>query len=89
MHTDERFRLLLTATPETLATVDAALKGRVETSQPSLRLYTQTQAAAAIGCSRQTIWRAIRDGHLRTVTVREGSRRIPETELLRFTGAKR
>ena len=85
MSTEERIRALFTATPDTLAAVDKALAGRQETERPtSLRLFRMGQAAKETGCSRVTLWRAIRDGRLRAVEVRKGSFRIPEAELRRL-----
>lgn len=84
MQTDERFKLLLAATPEQLARVDAALVGRSGPAPRSLRLLRMSEAASETGISRTTLWRAVREGRLRTVEIREGSRRIPEAELRRF-----
>jgi len=88
MQTEERFKLLLTAPPDTLAAVDAALAGKKpDTERPSLRLLRMGEAASETGLSRCTLWRAIKDGRLRAVEVRRGSHRIPESELRRFVGA--
>ena len=83
MDTNDRFKKLLEANPEQLAAVDAALTGSA-TPRPSFRLYRIADAARLTGISRVTIWRSLREGRLKAVTIREGSRRIPETELLRF-----
>ena len=88
MQIEERFTLLLTATPEQLAAVDAALAGRPEIERPSLRLYRMGEAAKETGISRTTLWRAIREKRLRAVEIREGSFRIPEDALRRFVGAE-
>jgi len=83
--TEDRFRLLLTATPEQLAAVDRALS--TEDPNPDrtpLRLLRMGEAARETGLSRTTLWRAIGEGRLQTVEVRRGSRRIPEAELRRF-----
>ena len=88
MQTEERFKLLLTATPDQLAAVDAALAGKKEPERPaSLRLYRMGDAATATKLSRCTLWRAIRDGRLKAVEIRKGSFRIPECELRKFVGA--
>ena len=85
MQTEERFKLLLTATPDVLAAVDSALAGKPEPERPaSLRLLRMGEAAAATGLSRTTLWRAIRDNRLRAVEVRRGSHRVSEAELRRF-----
>jgi excisionase family DNA binding protein len=89
MQVEERLRALLSANPDTLAAIDAALAGRKpEMERPaSLRLLRMGDAARETGLSRCTLWRAIQDGRLRVVEVRKGSRRIPEAELRRFVGA--
>ena len=84
MQTNERLKLLLEATPDQIAAVDAALVGRPEPAARSLRLFRMSEAAAETGISRTTLWRAVQEGRLRTVEIREGSRRIPEAELRRF-----
>jgi predicted DNA-binding transcriptional regulator AlpA len=50
----------------------------------SLRLFRMGDAARETGLSRSTLWRAIRDGRLKTVEVRRGSHRMAEAELRRF-----
>lgn len=86
MQTEERLKLLLSATPDTLAAIDAALGGKKPvTERPaSLRLLRMGQAASETGLSRCTLWRACKEGRLRAVEVRRGSHRIPESELRRF-----
>ena len=87
MSNEDRIKALFNATPEQLAAVDAALAGRQEPGRPaSMRLFRMGDAARETGLSRCTLWRAIRDGRLRTVEVRRGSHRIPEAELRRFVG---
>lgn len=68
-----------------LENVAAALAGKPEPERPaSMRLLKMGEAARETGLSRTTLWRAVRDNRLRAVEVRRGSRRISETELLRF-----
>ncbi len=87
MKTEERFKLLLGATSDTLAAVDKALAGQIEPERPtSLRLLRMGEAAKETNLSRCTIWRSVRDGRLRAVEIRKGSFRIPEAELIRFCG---
>lgn len=63
----------------------AILAGRSEPDErPNMRLMRMGQAARETGLSRVTLWRAIREGRLRSVEVRAGSRRVPEAELRRF-----
>lgn len=81
MKPEERLRLLLTATPVQLASVDSALAGQYPSAQHSMRLLRIGEAAKMTGLSRVTLWRLCREGHLRTVKVRKGSHRIPESVL--------
>lgn len=83
MQIEERIRKLFGATPEQLAGVDAALDGAAA-PRPSFKLYRISDAARMTGLSRVTVWRAIQEGRLNAVEIREGSRRIPEAELARF-----
>ena len=88
MNTDERFKLLLSATPAQQAAVDAVLVEQPESKRPvSFRLYRMGEAAELTGLSRTTLWRAIKEGRLSAVEIRKGSNRIHETELMRFVGA--
>ena len=88
MTTEERLKLILSATPSQLATVDAALTGKPESDQThSLRLFRLGEAAREIRVSRTTLWRAISEGRLKTVEIRDGCRRIPESALRAFAGA--
>jgi excisionase family DNA binding protein len=89
MNNEERIRTLLSATPEQLAAVDSALTGSTETVPPSLRLLKFQEAAKETGLSRVTIWRAVKDGHLKAIEIREGSRRIPLAELQRFVSGRK
>ena len=88
MQIEERFTLLLTATPEQLAAVDAALAGKTEAERPSLRLYRIGEAARETGLSRQSIWRCLKEGRLSCVEIRKGHKRIPEQSLRAFVGAE-
>ena len=86
MTTEERLKLLFTATAEQIANVDAALGVAPTPDALPLRLYRMGEAARLTGLSRTTLWRAANEGRIRTVEVRKGSRRIPEAELLAFVG---
>ena len=88
MSNEERIKALFNATPEQLAAVDAALSGNAKLERPPLRLFRMGAAAKETGLSRTTLWRAIREGRLKTVEVRKGSRRIPESALLAFVGSE-
>jgi excisionase family DNA binding protein len=68
-----------------LAAVAAALNGQPRQQQAaSFRMFRMGQAAKETGISRATLWRAVCDGRLKSVEIRKGSHRIPETELRRF-----
>ena len=55
----------------------------------SLRLFKMVEACEATGLSRATLWRAIRDGNLKAVEIRAGSKRVPENELRRFVAGRK
>ena len=82
--TDERLKWLLEASPNELDAFDRLRDRAIEKEESSLRLFRMGQAAAKTGISRSSLWRAIRDGRIRTVEIRRGSRRIAESELRRF-----
>ena len=86
MSNEERIKALFNATPDQLAAIDAALAGnKDEPEQPaSLRLLKMGEAASKLNFSRCTLWRLIRENRIKTVEIRRGSHRIPETELVRF-----
>ncbi len=84
MDAETRIRTLLSATPDQLAAVDAALAGRHAAPPPCLRLLKMGEAAEQTGLSRVTLWRAIRDGRLQAIEVRDNSRRVSLAELQRF-----
>ena len=68
--------------------VAAALDNNNEPARPgSLRLYRMRDAVKETGLSRVTLWRAIKEGRIRSVEIRRGSHRIPEAELRRLVGA--
>jgi excisionase family DNA binding protein len=90
MTKEQGIKLVLEATPEWLARFETVMNQQTEPAvPPCLRLLKMGEAARETGLSRPTLWRAIRDGHLHAVEIREGSRRIPLAELQRFvTGRK-
>ena len=80
MTTERRMTLLLAATPDVLRRVDRILSGEpteTKTDPGDRRLLSIQQAAVALGVSRTTIWRLLRDGRLPCVELRPGSRRVP------------
>ncbi len=79
MTTEQRLSAILAANPGVLRRVDAILSGEIEgaTDPGDRRLLSIGAAAAALGISRTTCWRMLRDGQLPTVELRPGSRRIP------------
>lgn len=85
MHTEERIKKLLCASPSQLATVDAAL-ANTEPPPPCYRLMTFGEVARQLSVSRTTIWRMVRDGRLPTVQVRENCYRVPEKALRELVG---
>lgn len=80
----------LAAIPDTdpkLQAIAAIISGQAATSSArpaSLRLYKMGEAADEMKLSRCTLWRAVKEGHLKAVEIRRGSLRIPESELRRF-----
>ena len=85
MQVEERLRALLSANPDTLAAIDAALSGVIPPDRTqSLRLYRMGEAAAELRISRVSLWRCISEGRIKAVEIRKGSHRIPAEELRRF-----
>jgi excisionase family DNA binding protein len=79
MTTEQRMTLLLAANPGVLRRIDSILAGEIEgaTEPTDRRLLSIQQAADALGVSRTTVWRLLRDGRLPFIELRKGSRRIP------------
>lgn len=77
-------------TDERLALLAATLDGRTAAAGPvCLRLLGMSQAAKELNVSRPTFWRMVKDGAVRTVELKKGLRRVPESELRRIVeGAK-
>ena len=50
----------------------------------STKLLSMGQACNALNVSRPTLWRLIRDGQIKAIELRPGSKRVPETEVYRF-----
>ena len=88
MDTNERLRLLLSATPENIEAIDKVLEGKAEPTKPSFRLWRMCEVSRETGLSRTLIWRAISEGRLKATSIRKGSRRIHEEELRRFVEGK-
>ena len=85
--TEQRMTMLLAATPDTLRRVDRVLTGEPTegaTEPTDRRLLSIRQAADALGISRTSIWRLLRDGRLPTVEIRPGSRRVPSQAVTEF-----
>jgi len=82
MNTEERFKMILAATPDQLSEVDAVLERLPSsTTVTDTRLLTFTDAAKALGLSRQTIWRMTNEGRIATIEIRSGRRRVPAAAL--------
>jgi excisionase family DNA binding protein len=60
----------------------------VQQAPTTLRLYRIGQAAKALGLSRCTVWRCVKEGRIGTVEIRRGAMRIPEAELQRFVAGR-
>ena len=86
MTTEQRLSAILAANPGVLRRIDSILAGEIEgaTDPGDRRLLTIQQAANALGVSRTTIWRLLRDGRLPCVELRPGSRRIPSQAVTEF-----
>ena len=69
-----------------LAAVAAVLDGSAtrEKTHGSAKLLSMGDACKALSISRPTLWRLIRDGQIKAVELRPGSKRVPETEVYRF-----
>ncbi len=86
MTTEKRMTLMLAATPDVLKRIDRILSGEIEgaTDPGDRRLLSIQQTADALGVSRTTIWRLLRDGRLPFIELRKGSRRIPSAAVTEF-----
>lgn len=86
MTIEKRLSAILAATPDTLRRIDSILSGEIEgaTDPGDRRLLSIRQAADALGISRTSIWRLLRDGRLPFVELRKGSRRIPSEAITAF-----
>lgn len=87
MTTERRMTLLLAANPDVLRRVDRVLTGEPTegaTDPGDRRLLSIQQAADALGVSRTTTWRLLRDGALPSVEIRPGSRRVPSAAVTAF-----
>ena len=83
MTTEQRLSAILAATPDVLKAVDSILAGEIE-GATDRRLLSIQQAADALGVSRTTVWRLLRDGRLPCVELRPGSRRVPSAAITAF-----
>jgi excisionase family DNA binding protein len=83
MTTEQRLSAILAANPGVLRRIDSILAGEIE-GATDRRLLSIQQAADALGVSRTTIWRMLRDGGLPFVELRPGSRRIPSAAVTEF-----
>lgn len=63
---------------------EAVFTGEGATEPTDRRLLSIAQAARALGLSRTTVWRLLRDGRLPFVELRPGSRRIPSAAVTEF-----
>lgn len=85
MTTEQRLSAILAANPGVLRRIDSILSGEIEgATDPDRKLLSIAQAANALGVSRTTTWRLLRDGRLPFVELRKGSRRIPSAAVTAF-----
>ena len=84
MNKEQLIGRLLTATPSELKKIAQVFAGETPTEPTDRRLLSIAQTADALGVSRTTIWRLLRDGQLPTVELRRGSRRIPSQAVTEF-----
>ena len=77
-------RKLLAATPAELNRLAAVLAGETPTEPTDRKLLSIRQTADALGVSRSTVWRLLRDGRLPFVELRPGRRRIPSVAVTEF-----
>jgi len=75
---------LLAASPAELKRVAAVFTTEGATDPGDRRLLSIQQAADALGVSRTTTWRLLRDGRLPCVELRPGSRRVPSQAVTEF-----
>jgi excisionase family DNA binding protein len=72
-----------------LVAAAAALAGAPAPDRPvPLRLFKLGEACKEINTSRPTLARMIQEGKIRTVEIRRGALRIPESELRRIVEVK-
>lgn len=89
MKTEQRIQKLFEATPDVIQRVDALLNGEVPAAPQDMRLLTFAGAAKALGVSRQTVWRMVKEGKLETVEVRVGRHRVPASRLAALVNTKK
>ena len=75
---------LLAASPAELKRVAAVFTTEGTTDPGDRKLLSIQQTADALGVSRTTIWRLLRDGRLPCVELRPGSRRVPSAAISAF-----
>jgi hypothetical protein len=85
MNDRERIAWVLNATPAQLTALDTIAEGRHDAGKPrSLKLLRTGEFAQMSGLSRVSVWRLCTENKIRTVELRKGSKRIPESELIRL-----
>ena len=69
-----------------IARAAAVMSGTGDTAvrPASLRLFKIGEATKELGVSRPTLWRMVQEGLIKTVELRKGMKRIPESELRRI-----
>ena len=84
MNIQERFTKILQASPQELSEIDKILVSGVAAIPSSVKLWTMGDASRETGLSRVTLWRAIKEGRIKAVTIRKKSKRISDFELRKF-----
>lgn len=84
MSREELMIRVATADTKTLAKLSAALDERPQAGADSVALCTMTETARRLNVSRNTVYRLLQSGTLKTIQLRPGCRRIPATELQRL-----
>lgn len=90
MNDRQRMAWILSASQAQLEALDAVAEGRHNEAQPrSLKLLRPGEFARLSGLSRVSVWRLCREQKIRTVSLRKGSKRIPESELIRLVEGRK
>lgn len=84
--TNDLLQALLTAPDDAKRRALQSLRGEKPPADHGPLLLTVNQAAALLGTSRSTIWRAVRMGRLTKVAIYKGCERLRRTDVLALAG---